>query len=209
MSRSLKKMRPVAFGYPPPRAARRPTLIKPASPFRTVFAQASPSYFYGFDADKKAQKSLQLRYLNEQEIRFFENSTLAILPKPASKSLALKVSMAITGDIESPREVVVKIAAKHPDAMGAGLLLKEAAGLGLATPPGLSGFSGARPKPSPVVRLFSYLTPKQDVSTSTLMWMAILKAFKDASGARFDPATIERPTPPAAPAETATLNMFP
>jgi hypothetical protein len=28
-------------------------------------------------------------------------------------------------------------------------MLKESVGLGLATPPGLSGFAGARPKPSP------------------------------------------------------------
>ena len=43
-------------------------------------------------------------------------------------------------------------------------MLKESVGLGLATPPGLSGFVGARPKPSPIVRLFSFLIPKSEVS---------------------------------------------
>jgi len=61
-------------------------------------------------------------------------------------------------------EVVLKIAAKHKDAKAIGLFLKEVAGMGLATPPGLSGFTGAgRARPSPVVRLFSYLTQKSDV----------------------------------------------
>jgi len=62
-------------------------------------------------------------------------------------------------------EVVMKVAVKHPDARGVGIFLKELAGIGLATPPGLSGFTGAgRARPSPVVRLFSYLTPKDDIN---------------------------------------------
>lgn len=57
-------------------------------------------------------------------------------------------------------DVAVKLAVKHADQLGAGLVLREAVGLGLASPPGLTGFSGSRPKPSPVVRLFSFLIPR-------------------------------------------------
>lgn len=64
------------------------------------------------------------------------------------------------------REVAAKIAVRHPEARAVGLFLKEATGLGLATPPGLSGFAGARPKPSPVMALFSYLTPKSQVAVT-------------------------------------------
>ena len=61
----------------------------------------------------------------------------------------------------------MKIAVKHADAAGVGIFLKELNGTYLATPPGLSAFTGAgRPKPSPVVRLFSYLTPKTDIEIS-------------------------------------------
>ncbi|MGC6511910.1 MAG: acyclic terpene utilization AtuA family protein [Parvibaculales bacterium] len=59
------------------------------------------------------------------------------------------------------REVVLKLAIKHPDQKGAGIFLKEVSGMSLATPPGLAMFAGARPKPSPVVRLFSFLTAKE------------------------------------------------
>ena len=62
------------------------------------------------------------------------------------------------------REVVLKIAAKHETQAGAGALLKEISGLGLATPAGLSIFAGSRAKPSPVVRLFSFLLPKDNLS---------------------------------------------
>jgi hypothetical protein len=54
----------------------------------------------------------------------------------------------------------VKIAARHPGARGIGVFLKEMVGLALTAPPGLTGFAGARPKPTPVVRLFSFLLPK-------------------------------------------------
>ncbi|MEM7459842.1 MAG: acyclic terpene utilization AtuA family protein [Pseudomonadota bacterium] len=61
------------------------------------------------------------------------------------------------------RSVAVKVAAKHPDQRAVGMLLKELAGHGLAAPPGLSGFSDGRSRPSPVLRLFSFLVPKADV----------------------------------------------
>ncbi|MEM9532315.1 MAG: acyclic terpene utilization AtuA family protein [Pseudomonadota bacterium] len=61
------------------------------------------------------------------------------------------------------REVAIKIAARHPDPKALQLLLKEITGLALAAPPGLALFSGGRPKPSPVVRLFSLLLPKDRV----------------------------------------------
>lgn len=61
------------------------------------------------------------------------------------------------------REVVLKLAAWHDDARACGLLLKTITGLALATPPGLTTFNGGRPKPQPVVRLFSCLHPKSAV----------------------------------------------
>lgn len=55
-------------------------------------------------------------------------------------------------------EVSVTAAVRHQDARAVGLFLKELIGNALATPPGLHFFTGAgRPKPSPVVKLFSSL----------------------------------------------------
>ena len=62
------------------------------------------------------------------------------------------------------REVDVKIAARHSSARGIGVFLKEMVGLALTAPPGLTGFAGARPKPTPVVRLFSFLLPRSAVA---------------------------------------------
>lgn len=59
-----------------------------------------------------------------------------------------------------PREIAFRISVRHADAAACALVLKEASGFGLATPPGLVLFSGARPKPQAVVRLFSALIDK-------------------------------------------------
>ncbi|MEM7731142.1 MAG: acyclic terpene utilization AtuA family protein, partial [Pseudomonadota bacterium] len=58
------------------------------------------------------------------------------------------------------REIAFRISVRHSQERACTLLLKEASGLGLATPPGLVIYGGARPKPQPVVRLFSTLVDK-------------------------------------------------
>lgn len=66
--------------------------------------------------------------------------------------------------IQHPREVMLKLAAKHasPDALM--LMLRELTSSGTSMSPGTSGMGGNRPKPSPVVRLFSFLIEKTSVT---------------------------------------------
>ena len=107
------------------------------------------------------------------------------------------------GQPRTSDEVVMKIAVKHPEARGVGIFLKELAGIGLATPPGLSGFTGAgRARPSPVIRLFSYLTSKSYVTAQVNMLGHILthkdRVFKPAP---VPPSHIAPPAPDDATAE--------
>ena len=64
---------------------------------------------------------------------------------------------------QDSNEVFAKIAVKHESQKGVGVFLKDATGLGLSSPPGLSGFAGARPKPSPILSLFSFLYKKENI----------------------------------------------
>ena len=105
----------------------------------------------------------------------------------------------------------MKIAVKHPDAAGIGIMLKEAVGLGLATPPGLSGFAGARPSPSPVVRLFSFALLKGAAEGSTkgaakgavkpqVELDGVVFDVPDTAGVAFNRQNITRPKVPTLPA---------
>ncbi|WP_417476837.1 acyclic terpene utilization AtuA family protein [Maricaulis sp.] len=114
--------------------------------------------FYGLDAARKAQSFADAAIARAGAILGKLNAPP--FSETSAEILGNECQFGTFGQSRDAREVVLKLAAKHADAAGAGLLLREAAGLGLASPPGLSGFQGGRPKPSPVIRLFSCLCPR-------------------------------------------------
>ncbi len=61
------------------------------------------------------------------------------------------------------REVVLKVAAKHPVPAVLMGLLRELTSSATSMAPGIGGMGGNRPKPSPVVRLYSFLVDKETV----------------------------------------------
>lgn len=64
------------------------------------------------------------------------------------------------------REVVVKVAVHHQDKKALGIFAREIAQAATAMAPGLTGLVGGRPKPSPMIRLFSFLWPKNKIGVS-------------------------------------------
>lgn len=111
--------------------------------------------------------------------------------------VCIETSGGESGDVPGYEEICLKAAVWHRDARAVGLFLKEMIGMALATPPGLSGFTGAgRPKPSPVVRLFSFLIGREDVPVLIDMGGdAEPYAIEAVSNKPLDPV---RPDPPAA-----------
>ena len=97
----------------------------------------------------ESRSNLQLRSLNMGE---FTEFSVEVIGEGSQ--------FGVTDSSDGIQEVDVKIAAKHSSPKAVGVFLKEMIGLALTAPPGLTGFAGARAKPSPVVRLFSCLTPK-------------------------------------------------
>jgi len=103
-------------------------------------------------------------------------------------------------DLKAAREVVAKIAVRHPDQSAANLFLKEATGLGLAAPPSLSGFTGGgRTSVQPVVRLFSFLIPRAELEIKVTT-DGRTAPFKDVAGRRVDPNDLAKPQTPPVPA---------
>lgn len=115
-------------------------------------------FFVGLDAGRKARAFAKAALQRA-------NAKLRALNAPAFDEEVVEVigDGSSFGEPGQADDVAVKLAVKHRDARAAGLILKEATGLGLSAPPGLSGFSGGRPKPSPIVRLFSSLIAKDAV----------------------------------------------
>lgn len=168
----------------PAKGRPAPDQYKTCLTFQDGFRAGLMLSFTGRDSGRKAQRFADAAFARSRKIfRQFNAGDFS------------ETSVEVLGDPD--KEVALKLAVKHPDMMGAGIFLKEVSGLGLATPPGLAIFSGLRPKPSPIVRLFSYLTPKADIEIMIDVDGAA-ETMKDAPGEAFDTNSIERPAEPEA-----------
>ena len=172
-----------------------PSSYKVCTTYADQFRGGTNMTFYGVDAEKKAHRLAEAIFKASRK-------TLAQfgLPDYTETSVELIGAESQFGDgarLKDCRELSMKIAVKHRDAAGIGILLKECVGLGLATPPGLSGFAGARPKPSPVVRLYSFLLPKNQVRVRVeIDGLSIDCPQSEAESAAFDQQAIVRPPGP-------------
>lgn len=70
------------------------------------------------------------------------------------------------GPAQPGREAVLWLSVSHPDKRAVQVFGREVAPAGTGMAPGLTGLVGGRPKPTPVLRLVSFLVPKRDIEVS-------------------------------------------
>ena len=149
--------------------------------------------YYGRDAEKAAQLFADMALTRAGNM--LKRRGLPDYSETCVEIIGAETHYGGARRIEEVRECIVKIAVKHPSPSGVGVLFKETVGLALSAPPGLTGFAG-RPKPSPVVRLFSMLVPKQSVEIIVEVEEESNPG-NDSLGEAFDYAALDRPTAPA------------
>ncbi len=86
------------------------------------------------------------------------------------------------------REVILKIAARHASRDALDLLAREIAPSATAMAQGITGFAAGRASPSPVVRLFSFLTDRTRVKASVTVDGHVLPFEESFSPAGLTPA---------------------
>ncbi|MEM7610738.1 MAG: acyclic terpene utilization AtuA family protein [Pseudomonadota bacterium] len=158
---------------------RAPTdTYKVSATYTDGYRSGQTLLFYGQDADRKA-RAFAKAGLRRAEDRL-RQSGLAPFSDTLIELIGDESHYGSSRVSQGSREVLLKVAARHPDKVGIQILLQETIGAALAGPPGLTGFAGARPKPSPVVRLFSFLIDKQtvpvtvDVNGDIQQWRATI-----------------------------------
>ena len=108
------------------------------------------------------------------------------------------------------REVILKIAAKHASRDALALLAREIAPSATAMAQGITGFAAGRPSPSPVVRLFSFLTDRAKIKTTVSVngqTLPFEETFESVTSGTIDPYTY--PETPAAPSSnTVTVPLL-
>ncbi len=171
-----------------------PDTYKVCSTYADQFRGGTTMTFYGFDADKKANKlAAAIFTASRRTLKMFG---LDDYSETSVELIGAESQYGANTAVANCRELSMKIAVKHADPAGISVLLKECVGLGLATPPGLSGFAGARPKPSPVVRLFSFALPKGNMPIQIEFDGTYIDC-PDTLGTALNRDQIIRPQPPA------------
>jgi hypothetical protein len=139
-----------------------PETYKVSATYADGFRGGNVWTLYGRDADLKAERFAEAVFKRCRHV--LEASGLPDFSETSVEVIGAESHFGAARRVGRVREVDVKIAAKHPSPKGIGILLKEMVGMALTAPPGLTAFAGSRPRPSPVVRLFSLLVPKGDVA---------------------------------------------
>ena len=176
-----------------------PTQYKVCATYADGFRAGTLMSFVGLEAAAKAKYFAEAAFararnvLRQHNLPDYSETSVEVIGDDSQFGAATSNPMA--------REVVLKIAAKHETQAGAGALLKEISGLGLATPAGLSIFAGSRAKPSPVVRLFSFLLAKDAVSIAIDVDGKQQEFSETKVAADAAPATPHQPAAPSAAGE--------
>ncbi|MEM6557156.1 MAG: acyclic terpene utilization AtuA family protein [Pseudomonadota bacterium] len=167
-----------------------PDTYKVSATYQDGWRAGTVMFFYGEDASDKARAfadSVLLRARGKLRAVNAPDFTETLIELIGDESI-----YGAHGASDPSRSVAVKIAAKHEDQRAVGMLLKEISGHGLAAPPGLSGFSGGRSRPSPVLRLFSFLIPKEELPLAIVSGGETVALPEEVSG-----ATSAKPVDPA------------
>ena len=116
----------------------------------------------GRDAAAKAQRAGEAilsrvqRLLAARNMADFSDTSLEVLGADATYGAKARA------DAASAREVVLKIGARHADQKALEILAREIAPAASSMAQGLTGFFAGRPGVQPVMRLFSFLWPKDE-----------------------------------------------
>lgn len=139
-----------------------PDTYKVSATYADGFRGGNIWTMYGRDADTKGQRFADAVLTRCRTL--LAQSGLPDFSETSVEVIGAETHFGAARQVGPVREVDVKIAVKHASPKGVGILLKEMVGMALTAPPGLTAFAGARPKPSPVVRLFSMLVNKDQLS---------------------------------------------
>jgi hypothetical protein len=190
-----------ARGYPPPAE------YKVSATWADGFRGGLVWFFCGFDADRKARVFADAAL--QRARRRLASAGLADFTETCVEVIGDESHYGARRAVSGSREVAVKIAGRHPDSKALAILVQEVTGLALGGPPGLTGFAGGRPKPSPVIRLYSFTQPKAGLDIRIGLDDRHWTHHAPECPTVFDPAQIVRPPAPGPVEDAADLVEVP
>jgi hypothetical protein len=139
---------------------RPPTAqYKVSATFQDGYRAVASVSIVGPDAAPKAEKTAQA-LLARARLAFAERK-LPDFTATHVEALGAEASYGPQSHMRSSREVLLRLVVVHQDANCLELFARELGSVGISFAPGTTGIYGGRPKPAPLIRLFTFFIDKK------------------------------------------------
>jgi hypothetical protein len=112
----------------------------------------------GPDAARKAERTAEALIARARNL--FAHTNLGDFSATHVEALGAEASYGGGSRARATREVLLRLVVEHPSREALELFARELGSVGLGCAPGTTGIFGGRPRPTPVVRLFTFLVEK-------------------------------------------------
>ena len=136
--------------------------FKVSATYQDGYRAVAMAVIIGVDAVRKAQRSAQA--LIERAQMLFARRQLPGFKRTHIEVLGAESSYLDQARSSAAREVVMRLVVEHDDAKALSLFARELGSIGRGFAQGTAGLIGGRPKPGPVVRLFTFFVDKAHVA---------------------------------------------
>lgn len=138
---------------------RAPTpQYKVSATYQDGYRAVAMAAIIGFDAVRKAQRSADA-LVARSRMRFAQHG-IADFKRVHTEVLGAEASYLHDSRAQAAREVVMRLVVEHDDRQALDSFARELGSVGLSFAQGTAGLLGGRPKPSPVVRLYTFFIDK-------------------------------------------------
>lgn len=139
---------------------------KVSATYQAGFRAVAMIVIVGHNAVGKAQKSAHA--LLDRARMQFRARGIADFTSTFIEVLGAEASYGDKSQAGHAREVVLRVVAEHADAKALDSFAREVGSIGLSFAQGTAGLIGGRPKPTPVIRLFTFFVDKNAVAAPTI-----------------------------------------
>jgi hypothetical protein len=120
----------------------------------------------GPDAAPKAERTAAAIIARARAL--FRATNLADFAATHIEALGAEASYGPHSRARQSREVLLRLVVDHADRAALELFAREAGAIGISFAPGTTGIYSGRPKPAPIVKLFTFLVEKADLPAPTV-----------------------------------------
>jgi len=120
----------------------------------------------GPDAARKAERTGEALIARARML--FAERGLADFTATHIEALGAEASYGARSTARASREVLLRLVVAHPSRAALEIFARELGSIGLSFAPGTTGIYGGRPKPTPVVRLFTFFLDKSTLGPPRL-----------------------------------------